>query len=74
MKKLIAGCLTVICLFLCACGSYRPNDGKTPESVPPMTTMMPDVEDGIVNDTDGVLEENEETARHTTAPNTTVRP
>ena len=74
MKKLIAGSLALICLFLCACGSYSFDNGAAPETAMPMESMMPDLEDGIVNDTDGIIEENDETPRRTEAPTNTNRP
>ena len=74
MKKLIAGGMAFFCLLLSACGSYRVDNGSTPETVMPIESMMPDPEDGIVKDEDGVIEENEDDARKTTVPEHTMRP
>ncbi len=84
MKKLIAGSLAAICLFLCACGSYRDMTDTTPGTMPPtmedttpetmpptMEDMMPDTEDGIVEDNDGLIEEDDnETERSKQADST----
>ena len=74
MKKLIACSMALLCLLLCACGSYRADYGTGPEMMEPLESMMPNTEDGVVTDRDGVIEDNEDAARSTTVPNSTSRP
>ena len=73
MKKLIAYAMTaaMLCTLLCGCGSDQYGNGGaytgTPSvapqqdttSVPTVSPMItPDVEDGIVNDRDGIIGDN----------------
>lgn len=73
MKKLIAYAMSaaMLCTLLCGCGSDQYGNGgaftTTPSvapqqdttSVPTVSPMLtPDVEDGIVNDRDGIIEDN----------------
>lgn len=64
MKKSISVILltAMLSLTLCGCGSYR-NDGsmgRQDEIMPDITPMVtPDVSDGIVDDRDGRIEDNE---------------
>ena len=82
MKRLLSAVMVLCCLLLCACGSYRMDDGMT-ETLPPVESMMPDPvesmmpdpEDGIVEDEDGVIEDDEDqTNVHTPDPGAASRP
>ncbi len=74
MKRLLSAVMVLCCLLLCACGSYRMDDGMT-ETMPPVESMMPDPEDGIVEDEDGVIEDDEDqTNVHTPDPGAVSRP
>lgn len=70
--------LTMICTVLCGCGDYRngrpmQTPAATMDLVPEASPMLtPNVNDGIVKDQDGVIEENEPTG--TAAPSASPRP
>lgn len=74
MKKLIITWMAVSCLLLCACGDTRNDDGILPDEMMPTESMMPDTEDGEVNDEDGVIEEREEDKDRPEMPGSTHRP
>lgn len=63
MKKIAAFVLTVLlfCAVLGGCGSDRLDNSTVLPSATPMISpsMSPNVEDGIVEDKDGFIEENE---------------
>ena len=71
MKRILSCTLTaaILCVFLCGCGSANPGMGGesavptpyvTPEVSPFVSPMIsPDMEDGIVDDTDGLIEDND---------------
>ena len=70
--------LTMICTALCGCGDMR---GDQPVQTPVATmdlvpetspVLTPDVNDGIVKDQDGVIEDNEPTG--TAVPSASPRP
>ena len=66
MKKSISSILIVAMLSfaLCGCGSYRNdgNVGRNDEILPDLNPMVtPDIDDGVVDDRDGRIEENEGT-------------
>ncbi|MBQ6403788.1 MAG: hypothetical protein IJI27_07775 [Oscillospiraceae bacterium] len=74
MRKLIASATALICLFLCACGTmYADTDPRT-DTTMPMESMMPDIEDGVVKDQDGVIEDREKDAQQSAAPERTANP
>ena len=74
MKKLLISMMTLSCLLLCACGDMHTDNTILPDSMMPMESMMPDVEDGIVRDEDGEIEEREEAETTSPAPGSTARP
>lgn len=74
MKKFIVSLMAFVCLFLCACGNMYDYSGTAPETQLPMESMMPDPEDGVVTDRDGVIEDNGDSVQHTPAPNRTANP
>ncbi len=58
-------CTAMLCAVLCGCGNQRQDDmavstPAVPESTPMVSPMVtPDPRDGIVDDRDGVIEEDE---------------
>ncbi len=71
MKKYILCAMTVpvLCALLCGCGSDRMGNDNTVLETPivspyvePSTSPMvsPDIEDGVVEDRDGIIEEEED--------------
>ena len=85
MKKTFVLALAAVslCLALCGCGDYRvaPESGakepdivSTPSPMLPETSPMitPDVNDGIVKDTDGEIEDHD--TGSTPGSNTTKKP
>ncbi len=72
MRKLIASAMALSCLLLCACGTmYADTDPRT-DATMPIESMMPNTEDGVVTDRDGVIEDREEDAQQTAMPNRTA--
>ena len=58
-KILVMILALLLCVSLCACGSYRANDNRMDDAATRENTdMMPDAKDGYVDDdsgTDGIL-------------------
>ena len=66
-RTIIFVCVSaMLCAVLCGCGSFR-NDGMTAESpaatmdlIPEISPVLtPDMDDGIVNDQDGMIEDHD---------------
>ena len=74
MKKLLASAMALSCLLLCACGMADYDTNRIDGTTMPMESMMPEYEDGVVKDGDGVIEEREEDAQYTSAPERTAKP
>ena len=85
MKKTLVLALAAasLCLALCGCGDYRVEPGNTmkepdivstPSPMPPEISPMitPDMNDGIVKDTDGEIEDHD--TGSSTGSNTTNKP
>lgn len=70
--------LTLVCTVLCGCGSFRDRQpmqtpAATADLIPEVSPMLtPDMNDGVVKDEDGLIEDNEPTG--TAAPSASQRP
>ena len=70
--------LAIICAALCGCGSLRDDrptqaPAATAELIPEVSPMLtPDMNDGIVKDEDGMIEDNEPIG--TAVPSTSPKP
>lgn len=74
MRKLIASAMALSCLLLSACGMMYADTDPGIDTPMPMESMMPNTEDGVVTDRDGVIEDREEDAQQTATPNRTANP
>ena len=70
--------LTLVCTVLCGCGSFRDRQpmqtpAATMDLIPGASPVLtPSVDDGVVKDENGVIEDNEPTG--TAAPSASQRP
>lgn len=66
MKKVFACviCVVLLCTVLAACGDNRADNDRILNDMPAATAQVspdlsPDIEDGIVNDKDGMIDDND---------------